>query len=46
MNRIVDTENLINGKIIMQTFNAAAVAFDFLGQAFEIQLFFWIAAPK
>ena len=31
----------------MQTSNAAAVAFDFLGQAFEIQLFFFfIAAPK
>ena len=35
-----NTENLINGKLIMQTSNAAAIAFDLLGQAFEIQLFF------
>ena len=35
-----NTEHLINGKLIMQTSNAAAIAFDWLGQAFEIQLFF------
>ena len=30
----------------MQTSNAAAVAFDFLGQAFEIQLFFLNCSAK
>ena len=35
-----NTENLINGKLIMQTSNATAITFDLLGQAFEIQLFF------
>ena len=41
-----NTENLISGKLIMQTPNAATIAFDLSRQAFEMQLFFWIAAPK
>ena len=41
-----NTENLINGKLINQTSNAASIAFDLWGEAFEIQLFFLIAAPK
>lgn len=41
-----NTENLINGKLIMQTSNATAITFDLLGQAFEIETVFLNCSAK